>query len=643
MLALAWPWNDESSGKLRGTAQRLASSLCAGIGGNAASVELDGLHFAWRPLRANPALVTAWRPARLPGGQLATFHGYFDNAAELAAELGTSHTNLAQLYGRAVQNWGEDADSRVIGEYCAAIADIEAGRLRLSRSPLRAPPLIYYHDDAVAIAASVPRAIFAAGVPRRLNEVRAADSALINFTDLEASWFEDLHRVPLGSVVELERGKARRLRTYYDLLKTPKVRMNSAADYIARAGELLDEGVKASLAGFGHPGATLSSGLDSSQVVVRAVAALPPGQSLPTFTFHPESGWDGGIENGMNGNERPMVERFAAMHPRLETHFTANEGYEHDYRWNDMFLLMGGAPSGLSNMYVFHGIWTLARERGCDVLLLAEWGNFTFSDKGEWAFVEYLVTGRWRQLWLAIKRHPNDPRSLLRRFLALSIVPLLPDWLWQMLMRLWHPTEKLKLDLISPLRASYREASGAEQRRKDTGFLFDRYQPRNRQHAQELLFRNLDGDSAEIFQAFEQMYGLPCRDPMAYRPFVEFCFGLPTELFVRDGELRWLAKQMAKGIMPEEQRINRLNGRWDSDWHLRIGRRRESLLAELDRIEADVELSAMIDVPRLRAALMDFPDRTVTDKQKIFPIEFTVMRGLLTTRFINFVRGSNQS
>ena len=137
------------------------------------------------------------------------------------------------------------------------------------------------------------------------------------------------------------------------------------------------------------------------------------------------------------------------------------------------------------------------------------------------------------------------------------------------------------------------------------------------------------------------MYGIALRDPMAYRPFVEFCFGLPVELFMRDGQMRWLAKQMAKGIMPEEQRANRLNGRWDADWHLRIGRRRKDYIAELDRLARDERIAATIDLPRLRASLEDWPDENVIEQQKFFTREFAVPRGLLTARFITYVERSN--
>jgi asparagine synthase (glutamine-hydrolysing) len=641
MLAVAWPWDGAARSQHVRLFERLGTSLCSGIGGHAGGAEVEGLHFAYRPLRSTPALSRAWRPAIVPGGRIVTFHGYFDNADSIAAELGSVGTDHARLYALAVKRWGEEADRRIVGEYCAVIAEPESFRLRLARSPLRAPPLYYFHDEHLAAAASGPRALFAAGVEQQLNEARVADSAMINFSDREASWFEGIARVPVGSIVELQRGRPRSLRKYYDLLKMPDVRLKGDAEYIGRASELLDEGVRACLAGFRKPGATLSGGLDSPQVAVRALAALPHGQRLPTFTFHPEPGFDGVVEFAKVADERPFVEAFAKLHAGLEPHFTANEGYEHDHRWNEFFHLMGGAPSGLCNMYVFHGLLSGASKEGCDLLLIAEWGNFTFSDKGEWGYVEYFLKGRWRQLWQALTRPPNLTGSTLRRFVARTASALLPPSLWRRMRRAVLPNDRFLLELMQPLSREYRQESGADQRLQNAGIVLERYQPWNRRHAQELLFQNDDGESAEIYQAFEQMYGVALRDPMAYRPFVEFCFGLPVEMFMRDGQMRWLAKEMARGIMPEEQRANRANGRWDADWHLRIGRRRGDFIAELDRLADDERIASMLDLPRLKAALEDWPDQTETDPQKYFSRELAVPRGLLTARFIKYVEGRN--
>ena len=137
------------------------------------------------------------------------------------------------------------------------------------------------------------------------------------------------------------------------------------------------------------------------------------------------------------------------------------------------------------------------------------------------------------------------------------------------------------------------------------------------------------------------MYGVAQRDPLAYRPLVEYCWVLPTRMFMRDGQLRWLAKEMAKGLMPEEQRANRLNGRWDADWHLRLGRRRSDLIAELDRVASDERFQSMFDVPRLRAALEVWPERTETSIRDYATREFSVPRALLTARFVNYVEGRN--
>ena len=230
---------------------------------------------------------------------------------------------------------------------------------------------------------------------------------------------------------------------------------------------------------------------------------------------------------------------------------------------------------------------------------------------------------------------------MLWRFVAQCLLPLLPNRLWKVVRKLVFGKEGRLLDLMQPFSESYRAASGADDRLRRSGLVFERYQPWNARHARQLLLQNDDGEAAEIYQAFEQMYGMAQRDPLAYRPLVEYCWGLPTRMFMRDGQLRWLAKEMAKGLMPEEQRANRLNGRWDADWHLRLGRRRSDLIAELDRVASDERFQSMFDVPRLRAALAVWPERTETSIRDYATREFSVPRALLTARFVNYVEGRN--
>ena len=638
MLALACEWMPGEHKGQRNLAARLAASLCAGIGGHAGAAEIGGIHFAYRPLRSTEALSRAWRPATLPSGQIVVFHGYFDNLAEIASALEVDGRDSSLLYGLAVERWGDEAEKRVIGNYCAVIADPASPSVRLSRSPIRAPPLYYHHNDQRSAAASVPRALFSAGAPKQLNESNYADWALFNFSDREASCFQEIFRVPLGHIVELQRGKARGIRETYDVLSIAQRTVSNDAEVISKASELLDQGVRACLAGFSKPGATLSSGLDSPQVAVRALAHLPAGQKLPTFTFHPKEGFDR-APRWKHGDERPMVEAFAALHPGLEPHFTANDGHYPLYRLNEMFHLAGCAAPYQGTMYVFHGILAEASKQSCDLLLLADYGNRTFSDKGLNGFVEYFLKGRWHQLWLALTRPAIHQGGLARRFVVRTLSAFLPDSVWQVL-RPMLTGRSLLVELMQPFSAEFLSSTGARKRLKASGRYPGRLQPWSRRHLRKSLFDDEDW-LADVYQAFEQMYGIALRDPTAYRPLVEYCLSLPTKMFMRDGELRWLARQMAKGIMPEEQRLNQLDGYWDTDWRTRIGPRREEFLDELKRLEEDDRIGPMLDFPRLRAAIENWPAEEEIDHQKTHGPALAVPAALLTARFIQYVEGRN--
>jgi asparagine synthase (glutamine-hydrolysing) len=193
---------------------------------------------------------------------------------------------------------------------------------------------------------------------------------------------------------------------------------------------------------------------------------------------------------------------------------------------------------------------------------------------------------------------------------------------------------------MQPFSAEFLAATGTSRRTKLEGHVPERGQPWTRRHARKLAFNNEDW-TADVYQGFEQMYGVPMRDPTAYRPFVEYCLGLPTEMFMRHGTLRWLARELGKGIIPDPQRLNELHGCWDCDWHIRIGRRRKEFLEELNRLEKDERFARMFDFPRLRAGLENWPETTVTDHQVSHAPQAALPTALLTARFINYVEGRN--
>ena len=136
--------------------------------------------------------------ASAAGAAPTVLYGWLDNAAEIVAALGlAAQPAPAELYHRAWQAWGDGADQRIVGSYCAITA-LPGGRLRLVRSPWTAPPLHYVHGPGLVGASSVMRALFAAGHPRRIDYDYLADQLLLDHHDGEPrGWYQAMGRVPL--------------------------------------------------------------------------------------------------------------------------------------------------------------------------------------------------------------------------------------------------------------------------------------------------------------------------------------------------------------------------------------------------------------------------------------------------------------
>ena len=638
---IAIEWLRRPGAALRG--DRLAVSLAA------ATTQSAGLARTPRAICAallpfdDPRRARHWRPATL-GPLSVLFCGHLDNSAAIAAELGQANPGpgdapgLAVLYAAALLRWGPRTDHVLIGEY-AAIALNESGHhLRLSRSPLRAPPLHYYADAARVIAASVARAIFACGVEQQLDDDKLADMAWFNASNEAQSWFRGVNRVPLGSTVEFTPSSAQ-TRRYYDIGALQPLPRMSLADSVAQAQALLAEGTRAALAGSRRPAVMLSGGLDSSLVAVKALEAMPAETPLNAYTFVPEPGWGDYHVRGKFTDEGPLVAAFCQLHPRIISHFRDSAGRGLDTRLDDLFFAIGGAPQGLANLTPYHALWEAARADGCDRVLLGEFGNLTASADGSWAYSEYLITLRWRQLYRALRNAPEDDRSLVRRFLALAVGPFLSDALWD-----WQRERRGFNNLYhqaSPLRRNFAKQSGALARSITARLPNPRYPRRDRLGEMKEVHANAWGEFSDIYAGFTQIHGLEQRDPTAYRPFFEFCAGLPSDRFLRDGQGRWLAREMLRGQLPEAQRVTNRTGLHGADWHIKLSRQREQLQREVEQFAKVPRLAAMLDLDRARAALENWPATgDVSDEQRLL-CEVALPRTILTARFINYVEGRN--
>lgn len=575
------------------------------------------------------------------GPVTAVVHGWIDNAPELAVELDLADTNPALVYSAALLRWGDRADAHCIGNY-AAIARLQDGTLRLARSPWDAPP-IYHHTDAErTVASPLLRVLFAAGAPRNLDYEMIVDQLAYDWRDgEEAAWYHEILQVPVGCAVTITRG-GRRLDRWYSVENLPTPRFARDDDYPQAANALLEEAAAKALAQCERPAIALSGGLDSPLAADALVRAMPTGGRLPAVTFVPDREWGGEEGRGLMGDEAEIVRRFAKFNGAIDPHFADPDQGGFDYRSREIFQAMEIFAPGLANVGMMHGVWSKARELGCDMLLSADLGNQTFSDSGRWAYVEYARTGKWVELLRLLRERPGDSRPLWRNLAALSVLPQLPSPIRQRLRALVHPQRRDMTSLVTMLSSEARRDHAQRAKARGSRAAWDdMIHATSRMQAASLYALQANGPGADVALAFEQVHGIRRRDVTAYRPLVEYCVALPSEQFASQGMERRLARRMAKGRIPEEQRLEQRHGQHNIDWHSRMTPRRGEMLAYAQKMRDHPWLNSVADIDRMTDLIEHWPDAPDFTWENDWPRMLGLPRILLAAQFIGFAEGRN--
>lgn len=584
-----------------------------------------------------------WQPVTGPDGQRVLFAGHIDNRAELARDLGLASASDEALYATGLAAWGDAIDLRAIGQFATIAVARHGEAIRLARSPIAAPPLVYWRGPDILIATSLPNAIFATGeAERRLDYDKVGDSLFLNSKTATQSYFKGVTRLACGHRAVVTRDGAT-VRSYYDLSALPEIRLKDDRDYQLAATALLEEGVKAALDGFSRPAISLSGGLNS-QAVAAFAARQRPGQPIEAFTCVPMAGWQGTLPGRYFGDERPHVEALAALYPEIRPHWIDAAERDFDHQRAAVFLAASDTGPGVLGHFT-HEVYARAKASGCDVMLEGVCGNSTFSFAGEGALPAMARRGQWLRLWREARNlGRSQARSTLRVVANQAVLPLVPAWLHNRLARLTGRADLLGEDPYATwcaLNRDYAASSGIEERaRAMVCHNRSRLPSSSRGTRLETLGHGAD-DYGESLQAFGILYGMATRDPTSYRPLVEFCLGIPDDQYLREGQSRWLARRMLKGLVPDMVAAETRRGLRVPDWFERLARQRHALIAECDGLLEDSTIASIIDIASLRQALVDWPEEALPIYQHERHM-FAVIDGINMAHFIRFVEGRNQ-
>lgn len=247
------------------------------------------------------------------------FNGEIYNFRALRQELESLghvfHTHSdTECIVHAWESWGEGAFARLRGMFAIALLDQRAQRLVLARDRLGKKPLYWTVTPAGQLAfASELKSLFALpGFRPAVSAQATRDYFALGYVPAPGTIYEGVHKLPPGHCLVAEQGTPRVSR-YWQLAFEPKWNAAAGADEAALKEELLqrlDDAVQVRLVSDVPFGAFLSGGIDSSVVAVLMARHLR--QPLKTFTI-------GFRENGFDElpDARAVARHIGAEHHEL--------------------------------------------------------------------------------------------------------------------------------------------------------------------------------------------------------------------------------------------------------------------------------------------------------------------------------------
>lgn len=539
-----------------------------------------------------------------------------------------------RLVALAHTRWGEEAPSRLFGDWSFAAWDEERRRLFVARDHLGNTGIFYCHKPPFFAFASTPRAILV--LPEfagKLDEWRLARFlAIFPGEDAESSrtYWEDVRSLPPAHCLTVT-SQILRLRKFWSLADAPPVRLASDKEYIEEFLSHFRRSVRVRLRSDRPVATQLSAGLDSSSVTALAAEAFQTsGQTLPAFTSVPLYPAEH-LVPGALADEWPLAHRLAQKYGNIEHIPIRAEDASPLRAVHDGLAMFGHPLHAASNLYWILAIHEEARQRGVGVLLTGQSGNGGISWSGGRNRIFFLLLqGRWAEGLRALRSYrERQGCSWYQTIRYHLLIPVLGP-LWLRRQRLLHPA-KPPWSEYSSIHPAFARRLGLKKAMRaahhDPAFARPRSPSWERRRTIEV-----NAPGGYLHHVFGAAYGMDVRDPTADVRLLMYCFGLPDDQHSRDGGERMVVRRSMAGILPEELRWSRVRGKQAADVGLRLLDHRDEMEADLRSLASCGAIAAYVDCGALRRAWRDL-QAAVTPRTSQRAASL-LLRGIMAGQFI---------
>ncbi|MEL7690800.1 asparagine synthetase B family protein [Citromicrobium bathyomarinum] len=523
-----------------------------------------------------------------------------DARDDLLAELGSSDSPAMpsdpELILAAWRKWGEACPQHLLGDYAFVVFDPSSGQMFCARDHVGARPLFYAEGAGWIACASDPAILLALpGVDDRLDDDVVLTRLLARrYVPVERTWHRGIRNLPWGHAMMAGRAPLRKWR-YWKPGPRGRIRLPTPGDYALHLRKLVEAAVEDRLRGSQRIGLHLSGGLDSTAIAAIAVPRLRECKaSEPVgFSWHrrdakaapeAEPAWSESVKRTLDIDLHAALPEADVLHDLLRRDVT---------RHPDPRNLLNELPVQLA-----------AQRLGVDVILSGWGGDQGASFEGRGYRTELLAKGRWIRLWRDL-----DSATVIGKVRQFALVA------WAL------AGETLRQEGDGPPSGF---ASAALRRRAQ--FLPQRTVRKSsvRRTMNDLFDLGAIQSRLNTWAASGARHGIEYRYPLLDRRVLEFVYSIPTDLFVRNGQKRWLMRAAMDDLLPDT--VKRHAGKFEP---VRLEDLSDPLLGAIKRLHADLQESGnlvnrsdYIDMNALNAWLSQQRDYLQGQSQARVALEF---------------------
>ncbi|GAA0586674.1 asparagine synthetase B family protein [Rhizomicrobium electricum] len=517
-----------------------------------------------------------------------------DNRMELTADLGLTAENArtmadADFALAAWERWGEGALDRLIGDWALAVWDGRERTLTLARDFLGNRPLFYRADSDRLAFASMAKGIHALpGVPIAPDLDTLRDQLALAPMRGPGSHFAGINRVEPGALVIAHADGRIETRDWYTWRLDRKSRFARDDDAVEAFRATFDRAVADRLRSIGSIAAHLSGGLDSAAAVSSAARLLAGrGARLTAYTHVPMKGVVLDEPEGRIVDEGPLAALLAARYPNVDHVLVDSAGREIGDDFDRNFFYCERPVLNPCNALWVREIARKASNAGHRVVMSASCGNATISQDGVQRIAELFSSGRLAAWWREAAALRREGYQAQRVYGGLTLLPLLPARA-AALLRALAGRERKDLAEVTALHPDVIAGADLNARLKDLDF-DPTYRPwRNHRALAAFILRR--HDRGTNLKGELGAFGVDRRDPTCDRRLVELTLEMPSHMYLRDGQTKWLYRQAFADRIPEETlAVNaKHRGYQGADWFARMQGDRGATL----RMQAAMALAA---------------------------------------------------